>query len=158
MPLRLAGLPRSMGWLPFTTLALCVLGLADAMYQSYADITNTGLAGCAAKVDACVTVQHSPEAYIFGIPVALFGVVFYAFMVVICSPQAWRSRLPAVHRLRLASAVVGMLFVLYLIYAELVEVGEVCPYCTSVHVITFAVFALVVFQASAPGSVRQTQP
>jgi uncharacterized membrane protein len=126
MPLRLAGLPRSMGWLPFATLALCVLGVADAAYQCYADVTNTGLAGCAAKVDACVTVQHSPEAYIFGIPVAVFGVVFYAFMVVICSPPAWRSPLPAVRRLRLAAVVTGML-------------------------------ALVVFQASAPGSVREPQ-
>jgi uncharacterized membrane protein len=151
VPLRPGTLLRSMGGLRFATLVLSVLGLLDSSYQCYADLSGTGLAGCSAKADACVVVQHSAEAYILGIPVAVFGVVFYVFMVAICSPQAWQSRLPAVHRARLAAAVVGMCFVLYLIYAELVEVGQVCPYCTSVHVITFLLFSLIVFQASAPG-------
>ena len=145
----------SMGWLPLTTLVLSVLGLVDSSYQCYADLTGAGLAGCSASGDACVVVQHSAEAYIFGIPVAVFGVVFYVFMVAICSPQAWRSRLPALHRARLAAATVGMGFVLYLIYAELVEVGEICPYCTSVHIITFLLFSLIVFQASAPSAEDQ---
>jgi uncharacterized membrane protein len=155
VPLRPGTLARSMGWLPVTTLVLSVCGLIDSSYQCYADLTGTGLAGCSTRADACVVVQHSAEAYIFGIPVAVFGVVFYVFMVAICSPQAWRSRLPALHRARLAAAVVGMGFVLYLIYAELVEVGQICPYCTSVHVITFALFALIVFQASAPSAKDQ---
>jgi uncharacterized membrane protein len=144
-----------MGWLPLATLVLSLLGLVDSSYQCYADLTGAGLAGCSTRADACVVVQHSAEAYIFGIPVAVFGVVFYIFMVAICSPQAWRSQLPAVGRARLAAAIIGMGFVLYLIYAELVEVGEVCPYCTSVHVITFVLFSLVVFQASAPSAKDQ---
>jgi len=151
-PARLTALPRAMGWLPFTAFVLSVLGLADSVYQAYADLSGTGLAGCSARADACVVVQHSAEAYIFGIPVAVFGVVFYAFMIAICSPQAWRSPLPAVRRARVAAVIVGMGFVLYLIYAELVELGEICPYCTSVHVITFVLFSLIVFQASAPGT------
>jgi len=144
-----------MGWLPLATLVLSVLGLIDSSYQCYADLTGTGLAGCSTRADACVVVQHSAEAYIFGIPVAVFGVVFYVFMVAICSPQAWRSQLSALHRTRLAAAIVGMGFVLYLIYAELIEVGEICPYCTSVHVITFLLFSLIVFQASAPSAKDQ---
>jgi uncharacterized membrane protein len=154
LSLRPAMLAR-MGWLPLTTLALSVLGLVDSSYQCYADLTGTGLAGCSTRADACVVVQHSAEAYIFGIPVAVFGVVFYVFMVAICSPQAWRSQPRAVHRARLAAAVIGMCFVLYLIYAELIEVGEICPYCTSVHVITFLLFSLIVFQASAPSAKDQ---
>jgi uncharacterized membrane protein len=73
------------------------------------------------------------------------------FMVAICSPWAGRPELPAVHRLRLAAVLTGIGFVLYLIYAELVEAGEVCPYCTSVQTITFLLFALIVFQASGTG-------
>jgi uncharacterized membrane protein len=144
-----------MGWPQFATLVLSVLGLVDSSYPCYADLSGTGLAGCSARADACVVVQHSAEAYIFGIPVAVFGVVFYVFMVAICSPQAWRSQLPAVRRARPAAAIIGMGFVLYLIYAELIEVGQICPYCTSVHVITFLLFSLIVFQASAPASARQ---
>jgi uncharacterized membrane protein len=41
-----------------------------------------------------------------------------------------------------------MLFVLYLVYRELVSIGQICPYCTSVHVITFLLFVLIVFAAA----------
>ena len=55
-------------------------------------------------------------------------------------------------RLRLAGVVAGMLFVLYLIYTEVVRDGRICPYCTSVHVITFLLFALIVYQGTTPAS------
>jgi uncharacterized membrane protein len=141
--------PASLGWLPLTTFLLCILGLADSAYQAYTDLTSGGLLGCSARADACVLVQDSVYAHVLGIPVAVLGVAFYAFMTVICSPPAWRSAWPAVHRVRLAAVVTGMLFVLYLIYREVITLGQICPYCTSVHVITFGLFALVVYSASA---------
>jgi uncharacterized membrane protein len=140
--------PWAMGWLEFSTLALCVLGLADSAYQTYTHYSGTGLLGCSVNGDPCQVVQHSPEAYVFGVPVAVFGVVFYVFMVAICSPRALRVTAPAAGRIRLAAAVAGMGFVVYLIYAELVEIGEICPYCTSVHIITFLVFTLILFQTA----------
>jgi uncharacterized membrane protein len=137
-----------MGWLASTTLVLSVLGLVDAAYQTYTHYSGTGLMGCSGNGDPCVLVQHSSESIIFGIPVAVFGVAFFVFEVAICSPWAWRSQVPAIRQLRLASVVVGMCFVLYLMYAELIEIGRVCPYCTSVHIITFLLFSLIVFQAA----------
>lgn len=145
---RLTSLPGSMGWLPFTTLVLSILGLADSAYQAYADYAGTSLLACSGHADACALVQNGPGAWILGIRVAVYGVAFYAFMVAICSPQAWRSKRPAIHRLRLAAVVAGILFVLYLIYTEVVRDGRICPYCTSVHVITFLLFSLIVFQAA----------
>jgi uncharacterized membrane protein len=153
----LAVLPRAMGWPQFTALVLAVLGLADSAYQAYTKLSGTGLAGCSARTDACSLVQNSHQAYIFGIPMAVFGLVFYLFMTGICAPPAWRSPGPLMHRARLAAAVVGMIFVLYLMYVELVELRQVCPYCTSVHIITFLLFCVIVFQASAPGALRGAQ-
>jgi len=37
--------------------------------------------------------------------------------------------------------------------AELISLGEICLYCTSVHIITFALFRLVVYQALSGNSV-----
>jgi uncharacterized membrane protein len=138
----------SLGWLELTALALSALGLVDSAYQTYTHYSGTGLLGCAANGDPCVVVQHSPESYVFGIPVAVLGVAFYLFMVAICSPWAWWSARPAIRRVRLASAVIGIGFVLYLIYAEIIEIGRICPYCTSVHIITFLLFCLIVFHAA----------
>jgi uncharacterized membrane protein len=55
-----------------------------------------------------------------------------------------------VHQLRLASVVVGMGFVVYLIYAEL-TIGSICEYCTGVHIVTFLLFCITVFSAAIWG-------
>jgi uncharacterized membrane protein len=146
---------RPIGWLPLTAFALAVVGFADSAYQVYTHFSGTGLLGCSAATDACVLDQNSQYAWIFGIPVAVYGAVFYAFMIAICSPPAWRSRLPAIRQLRLAAVVAGMLFVLYLVYREVISLGRICPWCTSVHIITFCLFALLVYEASG---VAQTGP
>jgi uncharacterized membrane protein len=103
-------------------------------------------------------VQNSVYAWVFGIPVAVYGAAFFAFMVVICSPQAWRSRLRLVRQARTALVVIGMIFVLYLIYRELVSLGHICEYCTSVHIITFLLFALLVYDATGSKAATRTAP
>ena len=144
-------------WMQVSAFVLCILGLADSAYQTYTHFTGTGLVGCSAAGDPCVLVQTSSYAYVAGIPVAVLGVAFYVFMVTICSPLAWRSKFPAVRWIRLASVVTGMIFVLYLVYAELIGVGRICPYCTSVHIITFLLFTLIVFQfVFRPSATRTT--
>jgi uncharacterized membrane protein len=41
--------------------------------------------------------------------------------------------------------------VLYLVYAELFQIGAICLYCTSVHIITFLIFALVAVSSALWG-------
>lgn len=139
---------QPLGWLPVTTFVLSVIGLADSSYQVYTHFSGTGLLGCSSNGDPCVLVQSSSYAWIFGIPVAVLGAAFYVAMVVLCSPLGWRSRWRAVAGARLGAVVIGMIFVLYLVYRELVSIGQICPYCTSVHVITFLLFVLIVFAAT----------
>ena len=149
---------KAPGRLELATLVLSVIGLADSAYQTYTHFSGTGLLGCSAGGDPCAQVQHSPEAYVFGIPVAVLGVAFYAFMTAICSPWAWRSAAPVMGWVRLGAVTVGIGFVLYLIYAELIEIGRICPYCTSVHIITFGLFCLIVAHAAVRGVRAQPQP
>jgi uncharacterized membrane protein len=47
--------------------------------------------------------------------------------------------------------VAGMGFVMYLIYAEVVQIQDICEYCTGVHVITFLLFCITVFAAAIWG-------
>jgi uncharacterized membrane protein len=96
-------------------------------------------------------VTTSPQSYVFGIPVAVLGLAFYLFAAAIMSPWAWRWARREVYLLRMASVVVGIGFVIYLIYAELFIIGSICLYCTSVHAITFILFGLTAFAAAAWG-------
>jgi uncharacterized membrane protein len=147
-------------WLQYTTLVLAVLALAVSAYETYAHYTNSGLLGCPSTPNHgtfdCSAVITSPQSMVFGvIPVALLGLLFYAFVVAIMTPWAWRLQRREVAWLRLASMIVGMGFVMYLIYAEVYQIQEVCEYCTGVHILTFLLFCLTVFAAAiwgfAPG-------
>ncbi|MGH3149571.1 MAG: vitamin K epoxide reductase family protein [Streptosporangiaceae bacterium] len=139
-------------WMQITTWLVAVAGLGVSIYLTIAHFTETVLAGCSESgLVNCTKVTTSPQSYVFGIPVAVLGLAFYLFAVAAMSPWAWRSRRREVHIVRLASTVVGIGFVLYLIYAELFIIGSICLYCTSVHVLTFVLFALTAFAAAAWG-------
>ncbi|MBV9450436.1 MAG: vitamin K epoxide reductase family protein [Streptosporangiaceae bacterium] len=150
-------------WLQWTTFLLAVAGLGVSAYLTYAHYTEAALLGCAESGTVnCQKVTTSAQSYVFGIPVAVLGLAFYAFAVPVMSPWAWRlARLgnSTVARwvsdnlsvIRLVSIFVGVGFVLYLLYAELFMIDAICLYCTSVHVITFVLFALVVFAAAVWG-------
>ena len=89
---------------------------------------------------------------IFGvIPVALTGLLYYVVMVGILSPWAWNSSWKWMPKLRLAAVIAGIGMVLYLVYAELFQIGAICIYCTSVHIITFLIFALIAVSAALWG-------
>jgi uncharacterized membrane protein len=138
-------------WLQYTTWLLAAAGLGVSIYLTAAHYTSSAILACSDKgLVNCAAVTTSPESVVFGIfPVAVLGLAFYAFLFAITSPWAWRWTWPPVRLIRLGSLVMGMLFVLYLLYTELITLNAICLWCTSVHVLTFALFALVVFSFAA---------
>ena len=139
-------------WLQLTTFVLALAGLGVSIYLTIAHFTESTLAGCSESgLVNCTKVTTSPQSYVFGIPVAVLGLAFYVFAVAIMSPWAWQAARREIHLLRIASVVVGIGFVLYLIYAELFIIGSICLYCTSVHAITFVLFVLTMFAAAVWG-------
>ena len=141
------------GGLAFTTMVVSLLGLADAAYLTYQHFSeSTSFAGCSESGAVnCVAVTTSPESHVVGIPVAVLGLAFFVFMVAINSRWGWKAPWSAVHWVRLASVVVGIVFVLYLIWAELFRINAICLYCTGVHILTFILFALIVGRAAFSG-------
>ena len=155
-------------WLQLTSWALAVLGLAISAYETYAHYNGSHLLGCSSKAGGtfdCTAVITSAQSMVFNIfPVAVLGLAFYVFAVVIFTPWAWRFRGVAiplgrrtlritsrgVDAVRLGSVIVGMGFVMYLIYAEF-QIGEVCEYCTGVHIVTFLLFCITVVSAALWG-------
>lgn len=144
-------------WLQLSTLILSVGGLGISIYLTIAHYLAgvTPLACPNTGSVSCEKVINSPESTILGIPVAVLGLAFFVFMVAVNNPPAWRARDPLIHRSRLVSVVAGIGFVIYLIYVELFKVNAICLWCTAVHVITFALFVLVLLAAALWG-VRET--
>ena len=140
-------------WVRWTSLVLSLAGLGVSIYLTIAHYTSTSILACSSKgyVD-CAKVTTSAQSMVFGVlPVAVLGLAFYVFMTAANSPWGWRMRIPLVWWARIGSVVVGMGFVLYLLYAEIIQIGNICLWCTSVHAITFLLFVLLVFTATLSG-------
>jgi uncharacterized membrane protein len=153
-PVAGAGVTRPVIWL------LSLFGLGVSIYLTIAHFdTKLTLACPDTGLVNCLKVTTSPQSEVFGVlPVAVLGLAFYVFLAVVNSPWfwAWTDRLrPDLRRwagrIRLGSVAVGMCFVLYLIYAELIVIKNICLWCTSVHVATFLIFALLVFYTAFAG-------
>jgi uncharacterized membrane protein len=139
---------RPRDWAPPTTLLLSVAGLAVSIYLVIAHYAASDLLVCAENsVVDCHSVTSSEQSELFGVPVAVLGAAFFAFLVLLTTPWAWRSTHPAVNGLRLGSTAVGVLFVVYLVAAEFVLIGKICLWCTAVHVIMLALAAVLLVVA-----------
>jgi uncharacterized membrane protein len=144
------GVTAPPAWLVWTTWILSLAGLAVSIWLTIVHYnTSVTLACPATSTINCEKVITSPQSVVFGIPVAVLGLAFFVFLAVVNSPWVWRMTWPPVRWARIGSMVVGIVFVLYLVYTELFTVRAICLWCTSVHVITFALFVLIVFSAAA---------
>ncbi len=148
---------RTVGAVPLATFVLSLYALAASVYLTIAHYDASVTLVCSDKgVVNCAEVTTSPQSMVFGIfPVAVLGLAFYVYMTALNSPWVWRLQQQGSEQLRsmlrytrIGSIVVGMGFVLYLVYAELIQIGAICLWCTSVHVATFLIFALIVFYTS----------
>jgi uncharacterized membrane protein len=133
-------------WLQVSTLLLSLGGFGVSLYLTVAHYTTSMTLACPdTGAVNCEKVTTSPQSVVFGLlPVAVLGLAFYVFMVIVNSPWAWRARWPVIPWARLGSLLAGIAFVLYLVYTELFTLDAICLWCTSVHVITFLLFALTV--------------
>ena len=146
---RAVGSPQTPSWVVWTSLGLSVLGLLDAAYLTFEHFTASSTLACSdSGTINCLKVTTSSYSKVLGMPVALLGLVFFVAMTALCLPQVWRWRHPLIRPLRLAATVVGMISVLYLLWAELFKIDAICLFCTGVHVLTFLLFALVATEAT----------
>ncbi|MBW4030424.1 MAG: vitamin K epoxide reductase family protein [Acidobacteria bacterium] len=147
MPRALQPVPR---WAIYTSWLLSLVGLGLASYLTYEHFAVKVFQGCSlGGIFDCQKVTTSPQSRVLGVPVAVLGLVNFLVFSVINSPLAWRIRNYWLHVARFVLSLGGMIFVLWLVYAELLIIDNVCIYCTGVHIVTFALFVVLVRVAPA---------
>jgi vitamin-K-epoxide reductase (warfarin-sensitive) len=117
-----------MRWL---LIALAVVGIAAsslALREHY----RTDASPCSINERwDCGIVNHSPFAMLYGVPVAVIGIVGYLLLGVLAFSKAYRVMLGA--------ALAGLVFALYLAHIESAILGVWCIYC----VISLGVISLL---------------
>jgi uncharacterized membrane protein/protein-disulfide isomerase len=106
--------------------------LTDPTYVSACDVSRTF---------SCSEAYTSPYGSVAGVPVALLGVVFFAFvigLVALCRGSASAAaNLPGYV---FAASTLGLSVVLYLAYASYVILGTVCLLCVGTYVAVIGLF------------------
>jgi uncharacterized membrane protein len=142
--------PHTPRWLVPATLLASVAGLGASVYLTVAHYTTAVVLACPATATVnCQKVTTSAQSQILGIPVAVLGLAYYTLMLALNLPPAWKSPQPWLRRARVLTAAGGIGFVAWLVYAELFIINAICLWCTTVHVITLALFCLVALGTAA---------
>jgi uncharacterized membrane protein len=129
-------------WQAWTIPLLAVVGLGVAGYLAYVE-TNQVTAICG-PVGDCNTVQQSPYAYLFGIPVGVLGLVGYVgIMIAWAAGRFGQGRVSDIGWLALfVMALVGTLFSIYLTFLEPFVIGATCAWCLASSIIMAALLWL----------------
>lgn len=131
-------------WLSTTSLALSLLAVGLSAYLTVTHYSDPAALACPdTGIINCTAVTTSSWSVLFGVPVALIGLLWAVGMAGVNLPWVWRARAAWLDRLRVGLSGAGALMILYLLYLELFRVDAICLWCTGVHVTAVTLFAVI---------------
>jgi uncharacterized membrane protein len=145
-------------WEPLWLTAIAPAGTAIALYLTATHANAVPLVCSINAVVNCASVTHSSYSVIPGtsIPISILGVAWFLVSGLLSSIAlraatrgiAEPSWLRAAH---LVWAGPALVFVLYLVYVEIVVLHQICEWCTVVHLLVAATFVLAVRRVQQAG-------
>lgn len=122
-------------------LACAVVGLLDAVYLTIEHYTNA-IVPC--YIGSCETVLTSPYAIILGVPVAVWGVVYYGTVVM---GFVWYQNTLSnqILQLTLLTTAFGLISSLYFFSLMAWVIGAWCQYCLLSGAMSLALFVFALY-------------
>lgn len=120
-------------------LVFAFFGLADSAYLAQHAISGAPLLCDIQNFSGCNIVAASQYSYIFGIPLAELGVLFYSILFVLAALEIVLFD-PLLRRVLQAIALVGAVFSLYSVSVQAFVIGAFCIYCLFSAAIAFLIF------------------
>lgn len=115
-------------------IALTIFGLVDAGYLAETALTGGQLACDIDGLTGCNAVAQSVYSQLFGIPLGVYGLVFYGLFLIFAIVAFVRPSRKGDYLL-LGLAGVGALSSLYFLYAQFFLIKALCIYCIGSAVI-----------------------
>jgi uncharacterized membrane protein len=130
-------------WFYRVSVALVILGLLVSIYMTIYKITSNN-AMCLGSGD-CSTVNASRYSEVYGIPVAVFGVLGYAAILATLFFETRNTFFKQNSTLMIfGMALTGFLFTLWLIYVEVAILKALCPFCVTSQTAMTIIFIIAV--------------
>ena len=121
--------------IPYFMLALALIGIADAYYDSYMIYAGQPL-WCPPPIDGCNIVAGSPYARIVDVPLGYFGLVYYVYMFGLAALLAFDPFSRGLRLGVLLLAATGVAFSIYFMYIQVTFIHAFCIYCLVSAVLT----------------------
>jgi uncharacterized membrane protein len=140
-------------YLIFLIVIFSLVGLIDSFSIHLKDIVGNSNPSVFQSCDInsilnCETVAHSQAAYLFGVPVSLFGLMFYEAGLILSGLMLLGTKIVSwIYQLVTILILVAFIFSWHLIYVSWFGIGALCPYClvsdasTTVITICWAILA-----------------
>ena len=132
----------------WTTILACA-GLAAAATSTYVHVRMLGDPAYASFCDvnarvSCTLAYQSPYGAVFGVPVALGGVIWFAAVLLLtyAGARAPRASAPHVAGYQLVWSTIGLAVAMYMAYASFFVLGAACLLCIVVYVAVIGIFIL----------------
>ncbi len=137
---------------PYLILALALVGLAVAFYDSYA-LYNSQPLWCPPPINGCNEVATSPYARIFDLPVGYFGMVYYGYVAGLAVLLVADRFSFALRAAALVMAAAGVGFSIYFAYLQIAYIHAFCVYCliSAMTTVLLLVSAAAQFRAMRSG-------
>lgn len=120
-------------------LILAFFGLADSIYLTQHELSGTPLLCNIQNLSGCNVVATSQYSHVFGIPLAEFGILFYAVIFILAAlelvlfDQLLRRALQGI-------SLIGLLSSLYFSFIQVFVIDAFCIYCIASALITLGIF------------------
>lgn len=122
-------------------IVLGIIGLLTSVYliKSHYTPPIEGALCDLGETVSCSVVNTSIYSELFNVSVAVLGVIWFVVLLFMCRSVLKKDKV--VVALMLGWSVIGALFVVYMIIAEII-LQALCPACTVVHVVVFITLLL----------------
>ena len=123
-------------------LLLAFFGIADAWYLTQSALTDTALScNFGSALDGCNIVAQSAYSHLFGLPLALYGVAFYAGTFVLAAALLILP-LRLLYRLNYLFGMVGILASIVFLAIQFFLIKALCVYCLASAVIALLIYVI----------------
>lgn len=136
--MKLTALPK---WIVYTYVTIAALGFIDATYLTINHYQNA-VPPC--FIGNCEQVLTSAYAAILGIPVAVYGVAYYLFILV-CLVVYIESKKDKAMNAVLAATAIGFLMSLYFFTIQAAVIHAFCQYCLGSALFSTLMFVMSVY-------------
>ncbi len=132
-------------------LAAALVGALDATYLTWIKLSHNETQ-CAPGLGDCFTVNTSPYSELFGIPVAVFGLMTYLLIILIFLLESRVDFLRENGKLAVFGiSLVGVIYSAYLSYLEEYVIRAWCPYCVVSAIMISVIFILSILRLKQEG-------